>query len=187
MTIVFVAYFIAGKLGQATSNIRSSNLGPVWPAFGIAVAAFLAYGYRVWPASAERLSRRGRGLRPVPLRPVRRWAPRWGRRRELPPPSHPSFDPCLRGLRDAVWFIVLGAFGGAFLSSLIGTASLYATGIQPYSGLTAAWFIYWLGDSTGVLLVTPIVFTLPQLLRIRSRTSFAELAALVACSRPHAC
>ena len=46
---VFLAYFIAGKLGQATTNIRSSNLGPVWPAYGIALAAFLAYGYRVWP------------------------------------------------------------------------------------------------------------------------------------------
>ena len=45
----FVAYFIAGKLGQATTNIRSSNLGPVWPAYGIALAAFLKYGYRVWP------------------------------------------------------------------------------------------------------------------------------------------
>ena len=32
ITIVFLAYFIAGKLGQATTNIRSNNLGPVWPA-----------------------------------------------------------------------------------------------------------------------------------------------------------
>ena len=49
LTVVSLAYLIAGKLGQATTNIRSSNLGPVWPAFGIALAAFLAYGYRVWP------------------------------------------------------------------------------------------------------------------------------------------
>jgi hypothetical protein len=51
VTIVFLAYIVAGKLGQATTNIRSSNLGPVWPAYGIALAAFLAYGYRVWPGS----------------------------------------------------------------------------------------------------------------------------------------
>src|SRR3954466_15364768 len=49
ITGVFVAYFVAGKLGQATTAIRSSNLGPVWPAYGIALAAFLAYGSRVWP------------------------------------------------------------------------------------------------------------------------------------------
>ena len=52
LAIVFAAYFAAGKLGQATTNIRSSNLGPVWPAYGIALAAFIRYGYRVWPALA---------------------------------------------------------------------------------------------------------------------------------------
>ena len=46
--IVFAAYLVAGKLGQATSNIRSSNLGPVWPAYGVALAAILLCGYRVW-------------------------------------------------------------------------------------------------------------------------------------------
>src|SRR5256885_9367071 len=46
ITIVFLAYFIAGKLGQATTNIRSNNLGPVWPAYGVALAAVLLPGYR---------------------------------------------------------------------------------------------------------------------------------------------
>src|ERR1700747_3062288 len=49
-TIVFIGYFIAGKLGQATMNIRSSNLGPVWPAYGVALGAILLCGYRIWPA-----------------------------------------------------------------------------------------------------------------------------------------
>ncbi|MGC1905422.1 MAG: hypothetical protein WA715_16495, partial [Candidatus Acidiferrum sp.] len=48
VAIAFFAYFIAGKLGQATANLRSSNLGPVWPAYGVAVAAILLCGYRVW-------------------------------------------------------------------------------------------------------------------------------------------
>src|SRR3954467_11198612 len=52
-TFAFAAYFVAGKLGQATTNIRSGNLGPVWPAYGIAMASFLACGYRVWPAIAS--------------------------------------------------------------------------------------------------------------------------------------
>src|SRR5258707_12185327 len=48
IAIVFLAYFVAGKLGQANTNIRSSNLGPVWPAYGVAVATLLLCGYRVW-------------------------------------------------------------------------------------------------------------------------------------------
>src|SRR6185503_19242271 len=51
LTVVFLAYFLAGKLGQTTTSIRSSNLGPVWPAYGIALAACLAYA-SAWPAVA---------------------------------------------------------------------------------------------------------------------------------------
>ena len=90
-----------------------------------------------------------------------------------------GFDPSLSRLRDALGLIVLGAFGSAILSASIGVFSLYATGVQAYSGLASAWLIYWLGDSTGVLLVTPLVFTMPKLLRIRSRAAIVEFAALL--------
>jgi integral membrane sensor domain MASE1 len=150
---------IAGKLGQATTNIRSGNLGPVWPAYGIALAGLLAFGHRRWPAVAA-----GAFLvafqSPVPAMTavgqsigatlaavcgtllLRRGA---------------HFDPALSRLRDALALIVLGAFGSAMVSASIGLASLYATGLVPYSGLPEAWLIYWLGDATGVLLVTPVV------------------------------
>src|SRR5687767_6048219 len=52
LAVVFLGYLIAGKLGQATTTIRSGNLGPVWPASGIALAGVLACGSRVWPAIA---------------------------------------------------------------------------------------------------------------------------------------
>jgi PAS domain S-box-containing protein len=180
LTLTFLAYFCAGKLGQATTNIRSSNLGPVWPAFGIAVAAFLAYGYRVWPAiAASAFVIAAEGAVPFVGAAGQAIGATIGAAGSMVLLRRiPGFDPALSRLRDAVGFVVLGAFGGAILSSVIGTASLYATGIQAYSGLTAAWFIYWLGDSTGVLLVTPILFTLPTLLRIRSRASITEMVAL---------
>jgi MASE1 len=75
--------------------------------------------------------------------------------------------------------IVLGAFGSALVSASIGVSVLYATHVQAYSGLGSAWLIYWLGDSTGVLLVTPLVLTFPNLLRIRPQVRVAELAALL--------
>jgi PAS domain S-box-containing protein len=181
LILVFLAYFVAGKLGQATTNIRSSNLGPVWPAYGIAVAAFLAYGYRVWPGvaasaflvaagSVSALAAAGQAtgatlaaLTAAVL--LRRIA---------------GFDPSLSRLRDALGMIVLGAFASAILSSVVGIASLYAAGIQAYSGLPSAWLIYWLGDSTGVLLVTPLVFTLPRLLKVPSQRYLLELTLLLA-------
>src|SRR5262249_12944970 len=43
----------------------------------------------------------------------------------------------------------------------------------------SAWLIYWLGDSTGVLLITPLVFTMPRLFKLQFRARIAELALLL--------
>src|SRR4029077_3048141 len=75
-----------------------------------------------------------------------------------------DFDPALSRLRDALGFVTRAALGSATLSASIGVTALYLTGVQAYSGLGSAWLVYWLGDSTGVLLITPLVFTLPTLL-----------------------
>ena len=150
---VFLAYFVAGKLGQATTNIRSSNLGPVWPAYGVALAVFLKYGYRIWPAimsSAFLVALEG-SVSPLAAAGQASAATVAAATGTLLLRRIPNFDPSLPRLRDAVGLMSVGAFGSALLSSSFGILSLYATGIQPYSGIASAWLVYWLGDSTGVL------------------------------------
>src|SRR6267154_2973003 len=44
-----VVYFIAAKLGLRFAYINSS-VTVVWPPAGIALAAFVLLGYRIWPA-----------------------------------------------------------------------------------------------------------------------------------------
>ena len=182
LTVAFLAYYIAGKLGQATTNIRSSNLGPVWPAYGMALAAFLGYGSRIWPAIAASAFAVALSS-PVPAPAAAGQAAgaslaAFGGAALLR--RIPHFDPSLSRLRDAIALIVVGAFGSATISATIGVWSLFITGVQAYSGLPAAWVIYWLGDATGVLLVTPLVFTFWQLLDIRSRARMIEAATLLA-------
>jgi len=181
LIIVFAAYFVAGKLGQATTSIRSSNLGPVWPAYGVAVAAVLLYGYRIWPAIFAAASLVAY-LSPVILSAavgqatgatIAALTAGFLLNRVV------QFHCSMPRLRDALGLILFGALGSALISSLIGTAVLYATHIKPYEGLASAWFIYWLGDATGVLLVTPLLLTLPSLLQIRDRKRLMELAGLV--------
>ena len=181
ISVVALAYFIAGKLGQATTSIRSSNLGPVWPAYGIALSSILLYGYRVWigvavgaflvaflsPVSHLAAAGQAAGATVAALTGaflLHRVA---------------DFHPSLSRLRDALGLIVFGAFGSAMVSASVGVSSLQATHAKAYFGAGSAWVIYWLGDSTGVLLVTPLVLTLPSLLRIRFRASIGELAALL--------
>lgn len=179
--IVFGAYVTAGKLGQATTNIRSSNLGPVWPAYGVALAAILLLGYRVWPAVAaaaflvaffspvSHLAALGQaaGATVAALTGtflLRRFA---------------GFHTSLSCLRDALGLIAFGALGSAVLSASIGISVLYATHVHAYSGLAPAWLIYWLGDGTGVLLITPLVLTFPNLLKIRESNRIWEFVVLL--------
>jgi len=183
IVIVFAAYFVAGKLGQATSNIRSGNLGPVWPAYGIALAAILLYGYRVWfgvAAGAFVIA----WLSPVSVLAAAGQAAA----ATLAAVTgtfllhRMKFQLSLARLQDALALVVVGAFGSAVVSATLGVSALYATGVQSYSGLGHAWLIYWLGDSTGVLLVTPLVLTFPNLLKIspwRRGTEFVALLLLL--------
>jgi PAS domain S-box-containing protein len=181
VAIVFLAYFVAGKLGQATTNIRSSNLGPVWPAYGVAVAAVLLCGYRVWIGIA------GAAFLVAFLSPVPHIAA-VGQAAGATVAALTGafllhrifrFDPSLSRLRDALALIVFGALGSAMVSASVGVSVLYATHVQAYSGLGSAWLIYWLGDSTGVLLVTPLVLTFPRLLKSRPWVGIAEFAVLL--------
>lgn len=180
IAIVFIAYFVAGKLGQATTNIRSGNIGPVWPAYGIALAAVLLCGYRVWVGVAAGAFLVA-FLSPVP--PVAAVGQAAGTTLAALAGAFLlrrfNFNWSLSRLRDALGLIVLGAFGCAMVSASIGVAVLYATHVQAYSGLGHAWLIYWFGDSTGGLLITPLMLTLSNLLKIRPQARVAEFAALL--------
>jgi tetratricopeptide (TPR) repeat protein len=51
LAFVFALYFGAGKLGLAVP-FTSSNVSPIWPAAGVAVAAVLIWGIQIAPAIA---------------------------------------------------------------------------------------------------------------------------------------
>src|SRR6059036_1218526 len=46
--LLTLVYFIAGKFGLILASLNPSA-SPVWPPAGIALAALLVLGYRVWP------------------------------------------------------------------------------------------------------------------------------------------
>ena len=181
ISVVFAAYVVAGKLGQATGNIRSSNLGPVWPAYGIALAAILICGYRAWVGVAA-----GAFLVAFfsPVSHVAAFGQAAGTTFAATTGAFflrriANFDSSLSRLSDALSLIALGGFGSAIVSASIGVSVLYASHVHAYSGLGAAWLIYWLGDATGVLLVTPLALRFTDFLEVRGRDRFTELVILL--------
>lgn len=146
----------------------------------MALAAFLVCGYRIWPAIAL-----GAFLIAF-FSPVTHLAA-FGQAAGATLAAFSGafllqrvakFDKSLSRLRDGLALVVLGALVSALVSASIGTSVLYATQVHAYSGLGSAWLVYWLGDATGVLLVTPLALTLPRLLRVREQARFSEFAVL---------
>ena len=45
-------YFVAAKLGLRMAPVAAQEVSPVWPPSGIALAAILLFGYRIWPGVA---------------------------------------------------------------------------------------------------------------------------------------
>ena len=149
-------YYIAAKLGLRFAYINSS-VTVVWPPAGIALAAFVLFGYRIWPAilgaaflanfttTAAALPSVGiaigntaEGLLAAYL--VNRFA-RGGR----------VFD----RVRDIFRFTGLAALVSTIVSASLGMFSLYLGGLLSWHDAPRVWLTWWLGDAVGDIVVAP--------------------------------
>jgi len=150
-------YFASGKLGLSLAFVNASA-SPVWPPTGIALAAFLLLGPRVWPAILAaafltNITTAGNAATSVGIAIgntlegfvgatlVSRYAS--GTRAF----QHPN---------DIFRFSVLAGVMSTAVSATIGVTSLALGGFVPWAGYGAVWLTWWLGDAAGALVVAPL-------------------------------
>ena len=63
-------------------------------------------------------------------------------------------------IKDAVAFVLLGAFAAMTVSASIGTAALISAGAWPTTNFFQLWAMWWSSDVLGVLVVTPVLLVL---------------------------
>lgn len=183
LTGLAAIYFVAGTLGLRLAFLHPSA-SPVWPPTGIALAAFLVLGARVWPAVLAgaflvNVTTAGsvatsigiavgntlEGLVGAYL--VNRFAA--GRQ---------AFDHA----RDVFKFAVLAAAVSTTVSATWGVTSLSLGGFARWAEYGSIWLTWWLGDAVGDLVVAPVVLLWGAQPRVRWRRGQAlEAAALLAC------
>jgi signal transduction histidine kinase/CheY-like chemotaxis protein len=155
--ILAVIYFISGKLGLMLASLHASA-SPVWPPTGIALAAILLFGYRVWPAiffgaflvnltTAGNVATSfgiatGNALEAlVGAWLVNRFA---GGKNAF---DHPQ----------AVFKFAIAAAISTVISPALGVTSLALAGFADWVNYGAISLTWWLGDATGDLIFTPLV------------------------------
>ena len=149
-------YVVVARIGL-TIDAVAGFATLVWPPTGIALAALLLRGYRLWPGvmlgafvanvvtGAPILVALGIASGNTLEALIGAYALR----------RIPGFRTSLDRVRDVLGLIVLAAGLSTMVSATIGVTSLYVGGILPAAELGRAWQAWWLGDLIGALLVAP--------------------------------
>jgi len=180
---VAAVYFGAAKLGL-TMALVAEQVTAVWPPTGIALAALVLFGNRLWPGIAlgaflanltahEPLASAcgialGNTLEAVlGAYLLRRFV---------------EFRPSLARIKDVFGLIGLAAGLSPIVSATIGVTSLCLGGVQPWDRYGSIWWVWWQGDAMGDLVTAPVLLTCLTKARIGVQTAgrAAEAAALFA-------
>jgi signal transduction histidine kinase len=176
---IAIVYFGAARLGLSLS-FATDQVTAVWPPSAIAVAAFVLRGYRAEPgvfAGAFLIN----AVSDEPLLTAAGIAA--GNTLEAMAALFllrlVGFDGSLDRARNVVVFTGLAALVATIVGATLGVANLALTGIVSWSNYTSVWWIWWMGDAMGVLLVAPVIlaWSARPLPRRRDRR-LVELAAL---------
>jgi signal transduction histidine kinase len=178
IALLAVVYIAAGRLGLRLDAVGGfATL--VWAPSGIALAALLLFGPRLWPgisigaflvnvwagapipvALGIALGNTLEGiLGALALRRIR--------------PIRYTLD----RVTDAIALIVFGGGLSTLVGATIGAGTLVLGGVVMSSQLLVTWAAWWLGDAIGDLIVAPLILTWAAAGRIRIRPAQAAEAA----------
>ncbi|MGB7951173.1 MAG: MASE1 domain-containing protein, partial [Candidatus Binatia bacterium] len=174
-------YFCAGSFGLSLARVHPSA-SAVWPPSGIALAALLLWGYRLWPgvflgAFLVNIVAQGSLATPLTIAAgntleailgvalVRRFANG----------TH-AFDQT----KTIIKFFLLASIFPTAAGATVGVTSLTLSGLAPWDAFLTIWLTWWLGDAVGNLIVAPamILWVTQPLLLVRP-TLLLEAAGLV--------
>jgi PAS domain S-box-containing protein len=165
---VALVYGIVARLSLVFA-FEHTNDSPVWPPSGIAFAAILYYGYRIWPGIligafaanvftfmvnspsaititiiASLIIGLGNALEAVfGVYLIRRFM---------------GFENPLNHTRN-VFKLAAVALLMCLVSSFVGATVLTSIGIISWRIYPEAWFTWWIGDVTGIIMMAPILLT----------------------------
>jgi PAS domain S-box-containing protein len=176
---VAAVYFGAAKGGLALAGAHES-ITAVWPPTGVALAAVLLFGYRIWPAIAAgaflaNITTAGPFLSVLGITAGNTLEALVGGFLLL---RVIDFDRSLDRVRDIV-ALTLVALSASIVSATIGVASLWAGDALATGDLGSSWRVWWLGDATGALIFAPAILVLAQSRAVpRNRGAIAEAVGL---------
>jgi integral membrane sensor domain MASE1 len=156
--LLAAVYFVGGKLGlrMALMNVSATT---VWPPTGIALAALLIFGLRLWPGVFL-------GALLVNMTTSGSWGASLGIASgntlegilgcvlvEKLAGGRRAFE----SVANVVRFTVCAPVLSTMVSATCGVGSLLAAGLEQWPQAGSVWITWWLGDMGGALVVAPLL------------------------------
>ena len=185
--IVACAYFLLGYLGTLL-NTPPSNISPIWPASGLALATLLVCGKRIIPgifigSLAIKIYSFVDFSTPELLTP------------SLIASFFGSIGSCVQAMTGArliihflgkhnpliedsniFTFFILGGPISCLIAPTLGISTIFLLGFISSDDFLVSWCTWWIGDSIGVIIFTPLILSFiarPQALWKERRHSVA--------------
>jgi two-component sensor histidine kinase/integral membrane sensor domain MASE1 len=181
IVLVAAVYFASARLGLSLA-FSTKQVTAIWPPTGVALAALVLMGYRVWPGIyvgaffANTLANEPATVA-MCIAASNTLTGMIGARtlRAL------RFDPALLRSRDVVSLILI-AITSTLISATLGTGVLTHSALISWSSYSSVWWTWWVGDSLGILLGAPFLFTwiTDPRLRLRGTRALEFIAYLSA-------
>jgi len=179
VALLFLAYFFTARFGLLLDAV-SGFATLVWPPTGIALAALLLFGRRLWPGvllGAACVNLIAGASLPVAL------AIGAGNTLEALAGSallrRVRFDPRFERIQDVAALVLLAAVFSTIFSATIGVFSLLAGGAVPQAMIWPTLRAWWFGDMLGDLVVAPLLLVWSSRPRLpRRHLMAAEAVAL---------
>lgn len=177
-----VVYFAAAELGLSLASLHT-NVTPVWPPAGIAIASLLIFGRKLWPGvflgalaanlltnihfAAAFVIAIGNTLLPLVAYWLLLRVVRW--------------QQTLNSLSEVLSFVVCAAVLAPLISATIGSLSLCLAGAAEWERFTSLWLTWWMGDGFGALIVGSLLLSWiePGKLDARDLPEIASLFVLL--------
>ena len=166
--LLALAYYLSGRLGLLLA-VPPGYATAMWPPSGVALAGILLLGYRPWagvmigsfavnlftsfdPSNVSSMLISS-GIAAVIAcgAALQALTGAWLVRRLV------VFPNALEQIRDIAWLLLLGGPLSCLIAATIGVATLSAAGAIPLASVPFNWLTWWVGDSIGVLVFTPVI------------------------------
>ena len=170
--IISLAYFILGRLGTLLALPPGYGTA-VFPASGLALFAVLRYGPIIWPGIL------------IGSFSLNAWVTLTNQNSSfinyLPTGLGIGLGACLEALMGAyllkkltdsrdplssvkniLVFIIISSFASSTLSASIGVGTLLLSGLLPTEAFGETWLTWWLGNSIGILVITPLLLVIAR-------------------------